>query len=376
MAKDNIGKQDGIDVAELLRSVWNRRRFVLKVTGICLLVGLFAALFGEVRYTASSVVVPQTGGGIRGGNIQGLAAMARINLGGMEEAESISPVIYPMVVSGATFQKELMYSTITLEGHDEPVTLLDYFTGRGYRKFSLFPFLKKYTIGLPAVIMDAVRRDRGERTATAPPATDSVIHFESLTHRESRCAKMLSRRLHVDVERADGYITLSATMPEAMAAAQLAARAQKLLEDYITRFKVQKVQADLDFIEERYREAKADFEAKQRALARFQDNNLDISSAIARTRESRLSDEYNLAFALYSELARRKEQARIKVKEDTPVFTVVKPVTVPMEKSAPKRMLILVAALLAGFAAGVVLVFILPAFGSIFGIKRLQRWRT
>ena len=377
MATDKGNKQDGIDVAELLRSVWNRRRFVFKVTGIFLIVGLVAALFGEVKYTASSVVVPQTGGtGIQGGNIQGLAAMAGINLASMEQTENLSPAIYPMVVSGTTFQKELMYSTITVEGYDEPVTLLDYFTERGYRKFSLFPFLKRYTVDLPGLIIRAVRNDSDERATIAPFSSDSASALvETLTHRENLCAKILSRRLRIDIDKTDNYITLSATMPEPVAAAQVAARAQGLLEGYVTRFKIEKVQANLDFIEERYRESKADLEDKQRALARFQDNNIDISSALARSRESRLSDEYDLAFAIYSELASQKEQAEIRVKEDTPVFTVVKPVTVPVEKSAPKRMLILAGSLLFGLAAGVGLVFILPAFGGAFGIKRLKQWR-
>ncbi len=187
---------------------------------------------------------------------------------------------------------------------------------------------------------------------------------------------MLSRRLSVDVDRTDGYITIEVVMPEAVAAAEVAARAQKLLEEYVTRFKIEKVQAGLDFIEERYREAKADFEEKQRALARFRDNNLDLSSAAGRARESRFSDEYNLAFSIYSDLAARREQARIKVKEDTPVFTVVKPVTVPMVKSAPKRKLIVAGSLLLGLAVGVMLVFMLPGLARVFDTKLLKRWRT
>jgi uncharacterized protein involved in exopolysaccharide biosynthesis len=115
---------------------------------------------------------------------------------------------------------------------------------------------------------------------------------------------------------------------------------------------VQKVQADLDFIEERYVELKTDFEDKQEVLAAFQDSHRNLSSALARTQESRLQNEYTLAFSIYSELARQREQARIKVKEDTPVFTIVEPVTVPIEKAAPKRVMIMVMSLFLGIFAG------------------------
>jgi LPS O-antigen subunit length determinant protein (WzzB/FepE family) len=47
----------------------------------------------------------------------------------------------------------------------------------------------------------------------------------------------------------------------------------------------------------------------------------------------------------------------LQVKKDTPLFTVLKPVTIPNEKSAPKRALILVVYLFLGFvlSLGVVL---------------------
>ena len=45
----------------------------------------------------------------------------------------------------------------------------------------------------------------------------------------------------------DGYITLSVDMPEPLAAAQLAAKVQELLQRYVTDFKIQKVKANLEF---------------------------------------------------------------------------------------------------------------------------------
>ncbi len=337
------------------------------------MLGLVVAIFGETKYTAGSVVIPQTGQKTSGGNLQGLAAMAGINLGLSEQGDLISPIVYPMVVSSVPFHKELMYSKITVGGYDEQVTLLTYFTEKGYRKFSLFPFLKKYTLELPYLIWGAMR---GREDTDAPAGTFSQGDMERLSMREHRCMKILSSSLSVKVNEKNGYIALSATMPEALMAAHVAARAQELLQEYITRFKLQKAQENLDFVEARYREVEADFENKQRALASFQDANRNISSAVARTRESSLENEYNLAFSIYSELARQREQASIKVKEDTPIFTVVEPVTVPLLKSAPRRMLIMVISLFFGLLAGAGLVLVLPWVAGTFDTEWLKGWRT
>lgn len=332
---------------EILRRLWSERLFIIKATGAVMLLGLVAALFGEVKYSAGSVIAPQMRSVASGSNIQYLAAMAGMNILMSDPSGGMSPNLYPMVVSSVPFQRELMHTAVTVSDHDTPVALIDYFTERGYRKFSLFPFLKEYTIGLPGTILSAIRK-RNEDTAEA----SSVAGVDMLTLKEFECMKRLSKRTDVTVNDKDGYISIAATMPEAVMSAQVATRMQELLQQYITDFKVKKVQADLDFIEKRYAEVKADFEDKQQALALFQDSHRNLSSAIARTRESRLQNEYTLAFSIYSELANQQEQARIKVKEDTPVFTVLKPVTVPVEKAAPKRAMIMIASLFLGLFVG------------------------
>ncbi len=344
-------RQEEIDLVELWHTLWSRRRFILKVTGVVAALGLFFALFGEVKYTAGSVVVPQIGKTTSGGNLQGLAALAGINIGSAEQSDLISPLIYPMVVASVPFQKELMYTPVTVEGHAGQVTLIDYFTVRDYRSFSLFPFLRKYTLGLPVIIMKALR---GESAASAESVPGDMV---TLTADEYECQEILTRLVTVTVNEKNGYITLTATMPQARMAAEVAVRAQELLQNYITRFKLQKAQANLDFIEARYNEVMADFEAAQNALAAFQDANRYLSSAVARSRETSLENEYDLAFSIYSELARQLEQAEIKVKEDTPVFTVVEPVTVPIRRSAPRRTMILIVSVLAGLLAGAGIVF-------------------
>ena len=57
--------------------------------------------------------------------------------------------------------------------------------------------------------------------------------------------------------------------------------------------------------------------------------------------QQNLQSEYPLAFGVYSELAKRIEQAEIQVKKDTPILTTVQPLQIPDKKSSPKRLLIL-----------------------------------
>jgi LPS O-antigen subunit length determinant protein (WzzB/FepE family) len=57
------------------------------------------------------------------------------------------------------------------------------------------------------------------------------------------------------------------------------------------------------------------------------------------------------------------------VKKDTPAFSIIEPVKVPIEKSAPKRSLILVVSVLLGGFIGVGLVF-----GRMIWRKMKEAW--
>jgi uncharacterized protein involved in exopolysaccharide biosynthesis len=46
--------------------------------------------------------------------------------------------------------------------------------------------------------------------------------------------------------------------------------------------------------------------------------------------------------SVFQELAGQVEQAKIQVNKDTPIFTIIEPVSVPLERTKPKRGLIVV----------------------------------
>ena len=71
-----------------------------------------------------------------------------------------------------------------------------------------------------------------------------------------------------------------------------------------------------------------------------------------------LQAEYNLAFNVYTELAKQLETKRIKMKEDQPIFTIIEPVSVPNERSKPKRMMIIAIWTFVGLIIGIGNVFL------------------
>lgn len=351
---------DEIDLIALAKTLWNGRKTVIRTTLIFMVLGLFIAIFSAKEYTASTTMVPQSAdsGSKLGGSLGGLAAMAGINLGSMGGGSDIPPTLYPKVINSIPFQKELMQTPLSIEGEKEQVTFARYY--EEIHSSGLLGTIKKYTIGLPGIILKTIR-------GTSPVTNDQSTNdgLLSINQEEKKLIEILSAQLSLEVNDKDGYVSLSARMPEAKAAAQLAQKAQELLQQAITAFKIQKAQDQLAFVEQRYAEKQKEFETAQNNLAQFRDRNRNVSTALAQTEQERLQAEYNLVYGVYSELAKQLETQKIQVKEDTPVFTVIEPVAVPIEKSKPKRPMILVIWTFLGGIVGVGMVFGREFLGSI-----------
>ena len=343
-------EEDTIDLVEILQKLWAKRKFILIVTGVAMALGLVVALLTPNQYTASCTLVPQTGERRTGSSLSGLAAMAGISLGDMTSGEVLSPNVYPNIIKNVSFQKELLHARYTFEDVPEPITYYDYATDKQYRKFNLLAAIKKYTIGLPGVIIGAIRGKPEEEDTVSGTVQDKIPR---LTYSEQKVAKSLFEAFSLNLNQKEGYVQLSTTMRNPYLAAQITLKAQQLLQQYLTEFKLQKVRANLKFVEGSYQEAKANFEAKQEELARFRDANVNLTSAMARTREEKLQSEYTLLLGVYTELAKQKEQAKIAVTETTPILTVIEPVVVPVEKSAPSRARMLIIYTFLGLLIGV-----------------------
>jgi capsular polysaccharide biosynthesis protein len=354
--KPNISSQksseeDEIDLIQLAKTLWEGRKTVIKITLIFMGIGLFVAIFSKKEYTASTTFMPQTTDSKIGGSLGGLAAMAGINLGGMSSNSGIAPSLYPQVLNSIPFQKELLQTPLTIEGEKDKVTFTNYYTEIHSPGF--LGYLKKYTIGLPGVIILAIKGKPTMVTLNGEGGSDLL----SISEEEFKLIKILNNQISLEVNDDDGYVTIASSMPEALASAEMALRVQQLLQQYVIDFKIQKSKEQLEFIKSRYSEVEEKFKIVQQKLANNRDRNQNLSTAIAKTSTEMLQDEYNLIYNVYSELAKQLEAQYIQVTEDTPVFTVLKPVTVPIEKSKPKRFSILFMWIIAGVFIGTLVVF-------------------
>lgn len=342
-----IIKDDEIDLIEVAKTIWAGRKLILKVTAVFFLIGLVIAFGSKVEYEASCKLMPESQEGVKSnlGGLGSLAGLAGINLD-MGGTGALTPELYPQIAQSVPFLMKVWNEPIQFEKQDTTTSSYIYF--KEIDKPSFLSLMLQYTIGLPFQIKNWFSKTESE---VVPDRKENQII--RLSREDTELLEKYRERISVSVDTKTGILTLKSEMPDALAAAELAQLSIDLLTEYVTNYKVSKARENFNFVQARYDESKTNFEKTQEALARFNDRNRNVVTALAQSESQRLQNEYNLAFEVFKGLATQLEQAKIQVKEETPVFTVLEPVKVPVEKSKPKKVLIIVALFSVGIITSV-----------------------
>lgn len=340
--------EDEIDLIELAKTIWAGRRLIIKVTAGFIILGLIVAFTSKVEYEASCKLLPESQEGMKGnlGGLSGLAGLAGINLD-MGGAGVLTPELYPEIARSLPFQLEILKDTVSFEKKGMETSSFYYF--KEIDKPSLFGYIAKYTIGLPGLIKSFF-------TSNDERESREKSDLIRLSKEDWELIEEFKERVNINVDAKSGVVDVSVEMPDPVAAAQVTNMVVALLTEKVTDYKINKAKNSLDFVSTSFEDAKKEFEAAQESLARATDRNRNVSLATAQVELQRLQNEYAVAFEVYKGLASQVEQAKIKLKEDTPVFTVLEPVRVPEVKSEPKRLLIIFIVTIVGFASAVCLV--------------------
>ena len=350
---------DEIDLIELLKKIYVNKKFILKISILATLFGVVYALFQPNEFTSSTTFIPQLSSGVKtgGSSLSGLASLAGINIGSMESSSEFPPTLYPQVVNGVPFRVELLSNEITL--NNELVAVKDYLEKKS--SFNILGTIKKYTIGLPSLILSSFKNQK-EYT------NESKIY--SITNDDETLFKILENNLSLSINEKEGFITIAFTDTNKNVAAQITQISQNLLQEKIIEFKNKSSREMLDFALKQYSDKKESYEKLQDERAVFVDKNINISSSLFQNKLNRLESEVNISETIVQQLASQVEQAKLQVNKDTPVFTTIKPVTIPFERSAPKRSLIVITFLFLGFVLSCGYVLIKePAIAILKSIK-------
>lgn len=352
-------KEEGkLDLIALSKTIWDGRWTIAKITGVFLALGLFFAIFSPVTYESEAILMPeahqqQDRAGQLLQQFGGAFGFGSGSLGQQLQTGTVPPTIYPRIVNSLSFQLELINQPVRFADYGVTTTIPDFY--ENHYSPSLTEWIWRLTAGLPYTILNWIR---GEEDYTEVLEEDPLrAEFISLTRKDLYIINDLRNRISVNLDERTGLLTSTVNLHDARASAEINRHIIELLREYVTHYRVEKVQQDLEFVEDQHRQARERFETTQLNLAEFRDQNVRISTARAETELERLQDEKNLAFNIYSSLSQRLEESKLRLQEETPVFSTIQAVNIPSERASPNRRLIVLVSLLLGLVAGVLIYF-------------------
>jgi len=323
-----------IDLLELAQKLWAEKRLILRWAVIAAIVGVIVAFSIPKEYTTTIKLAPEISDskGKMTGGLNALASMAGVSLGNGSTMDAVYPDLYPDVVKSIPFTVELFDVKVKEADGDTTITVSDYINN-----YTSAPWWS-VIMGLPGKTIGGIMSlfvDEDEEGG------NGIDPFR-LTKEENDIVQAINNRVGVEVDSKSFVITISVSMQDPLVSAMLADSVATNLKNYVTEYRTTKARNDMEYLQQINEEAKAEYYAKQQRYAEYVDKNHGISLNSRKTEEERLRNEAQLAFNLYNSTAQQLQASRVKIQENTPVYAVIEPASVPVKASKPRKLLILI----------------------------------
>ena len=348
-----------IDIMELLYKLWAQRKVILVWCMWGVIAGLIIAFSIPREYSTKVELAPEyrSRRASLSGGLSALAQLAGISTTSNTGYDAVYPQLYPDIVSSVPFLLSLVDVPVKdSEGKEYTVReyLLEETSGPWWSAI----------MGLPGKIIKMIKgpdapinMEINDSTGGAP-----VNKTFLLSKTDDLLVKILKGRVGAEVDPNTYVITVNSTMQDPVVSAMLADTVISRLRDYVTDYRTDKARKDLEYAQQLTDEAQKEYYKTQKELADYIDKNQNLASRSARITRERLENEATLAFNLYNETALQLQNAKSRVQETTPVYTILSPATVPLKPSAPRRGLIIAGFTFLAFAGACAWVL----FGSPF----------
>ena len=292
---------DEIDLIEIAKIIWNAKKLIAAISSFFVLIGVVTSLLSPIIYTSSTTFIPSSQEGSSGSGLSGVASLVGINLGAMSSGNEIPSSMYPQFSESVEFKRLMLEEFI-----DE-------------KKQVVF---KNYLADYYSVDNNSELNNSNK---------SFVSEFEN------DLFNIINDILTISVNQKDGFVTISANMPESEYAAYAAINARNILQKIIINNKIKSAKQNLEFSEEQLKSKKIEFDEIQNKLGYFNDSNLNIVTSSIINERKKLEAEFQIINAVMVELSKQVEQNKLQVSKDTPVFSIVKEAAMPVLRSSPKR---------------------------------------
>lgn len=337
-----------INIGEIIKALKSNYILIIITTVIFTSLGAVYSLTQPNEYVSTVKLLPEIDSKSGGGNLGGLkslAGLAGVDLGSGSGVDVIRPEIYPSVLQSTPFLQEALKSNIYVQKRKKWLSVYDYLIT---------------SPELPPIQLFASKSEENnvDEMGTALPKEGLSSELIKLNKKELAGILNLKNRISAETDKKNGMVTITVKLTDPVAAATLTSFTQTYLTRYVTNYRTEKARKELKFLQARHDESRKTYDNALSRLSTYKDQHRNTFLQVAKDQEKKLQYEVDLAFNIYSSISTQMADATVKIQRETPVFKVLEPAQIALEKSEPKRSLITFGFLFFGLFISLVIVFL------------------
>lgn len=314
-----------IDFMSIWKALLKHKYLFIKTVAATFVIACILTLGLHNYYTANVTLAPENGGRSSGGGLSSLASSFGVSLGSMSSGEdALSPSLYPDMMNSVDFKASLFPIQVQeLEGNES---------------YSYYEYLKDHQ-RIPwwsAAKASAIKAIFSLFTSDEKEEATEVNPF-MLTKEQDGIIKAMNEKISCEVDKKTNVISISVTDQDPLVAATMADSVKQRLQEAITAYRTSKARVDLEYNKKLYEETKAKYDVARQDYATYADANTDVILQRDRNKLTELENEMQLRYQAFSTVAAQLQAAEAKLQEETPAFTTLQSVTVPLQKAGPRR---------------------------------------
>ena len=331
MEKNKLMPQ--ISLVKLIMQLWSKKWIIILVAFLSGVLGFVLALDIPKRYKTVVTLAPESMESDLGPTASSISSMLGMSMG-VPGSDAIYPDLYPDIINTTPFTVEML---------NIPVSTID-----GSYSGDLYHYLKS---NQKSPWWNKLKSKFKALFASKDTGVSDVLDPYCLTRRQMMLIDSYHKKVTCEVDVKTSVITLVSVMQDKQVACIVADSLCVKLQEYVTAYKTNKAKNDLEIVRKLYDDAKNDYMNAQQQYASFLDKNVNLVRQSAKAEAVRLENEQNMTFMVYQELSSQLANARAKLQEQTPAFTVLEPARLAEWHFAPKKSSI---AIVFAFLGGIV----------------------
>ena len=332
--------QQGIDFVKLWNLGWKHRKLYYKVLGIAFVIALIVGFSIPKTYSCEVLLAPELSTARSSSSLSSLARSFGMKLGSSvlgNSSEALMPNLYPDLMNSVDFKTSLFDIQVCAEDSVTPKSYYDYLLNDQKR-----PWWSAAIGGVTKAVFSLFASEDSVEV-------DQKVNPFKLTKKQTRIAKVITKKVVCDVDQKTLVITIDVTDQDPLVCATVADSVKARLQKFITDYRTNKSRIDLDYNRKLCAEAKERYEKARQRYVDFADSNQDVILQSVRTKMSDLENEMQLQFNAYQTYVTTVQNAEAQVQQETPAFMTLQSATVPIKPTGPKKKKILLVFLFLAF---------------------------